>query len=126
MTTNNKPFVDDIVVTFPRDVENIANTVEFMRIMREYRDELYQVERRAATQLLVFFREVLSSYVLRRHTVTVHAAGKQCCLMVNGMPLRERYDNRHLHTAPVLRALWYVECRLSASMAHYIRNERLN
>lgn len=106
----------------------ITENHEFFRIMSDFRNQSYVVERQTAERLLEYYRHVLLSFCLRRHVVSVWAIHGACGLCINGAPLQShltsgKWFDRH---DPVVRALREIEQSLEYKFACYLDGRNIN
>lgn len=100
---------------------------ELSRILEDFENELYKIERQAAERMLDYFRHELSKFCLGRHNVTVWAAMGGCGLCVNGAPIHGMFGTGWASSdRPVVAKLRAIEAALEYRFAYFMVGKALN
>lgn len=97
----------------------IQRTQDYIRLMEDFDNALYECERACAESLLELFRNILRGCtIFQRVTVWYDMLDSTCGLLVDGTPMGEYvWENR---AAPAVILLRTIEATLTPRFAYYI------
>jgi hypothetical protein len=102
----------------------IVDNASFNRIIEDFENDLFQIERTAAEQLYAYYREVLAKYRTGQHQVAVWAAKNACGLTIDGQLFRSSIF--YTQPDPIATVLRHIEDSLQYRFAYFLAGRPLN